>query len=77
MARDKRDAPWGLGVGSIATDHGCNAGLPGGAQGGAEGRVGLPDPPSLASVHERPTCSALQSAERAVDSPDPAKSTAL
>ena len=64
-------------MGSIATDHGCNAGLPGGVQGGAEGRVGLPEPLSLASVRERPTCSALWSAEQAVYSPDPAKSTAL
>ncbi len=77
MARDKRGAPWGLGVRSIATDQGCNAGLPGGAPGVVEGRVGLPEPPSSASVHELPTCSALQSAERASYSPDPAKSTAL
>ena len=77
MARDKRGAPWGLGVGSIATDFWCNAGLPGGAQGDVEGRVGLPEPPSSASVHEHPTCSALQSAERAVYSPDPAKPTAV
>ncbi len=77
MARDKRGAPWGLGVGSTVTDHGCNAGLPGGAQGGGVGWVGLPEPLSSASVHERPTCSALQSAERAVYSPDPAKSRAL
>lgn len=77
MARDKRGAPWGLEVGSIATDQGCNAGLPEGARGGVEGKVGLPEPPGSASVHERPTCSALRSAERAVYSPDPAKSIAL